>query len=427
MTNRILSTLLGALVLTSTTVRAQDEAVPTGATTSTVLLRDSGTTIADASAVTIGLRRGIGELSGVSFVHPVDALGSPAIDEDLQMSMDELEPIADMVRTGDARAAYRRADEIIAQFEQNLSVVRRSQLVDAYMLAAVGRCRAGLARECEERLRGIIAFRESLTYDAERYGPSGQEVFDRARSRALSGARGTLVVETDPPGAEVYIDGRSYGPSPVTAEGLLVGQHYVTVKELGYEKLIARADVRAGRPVQARFELQPNVRSQLVVSPEAQAAVRQELGETRAGDAIRSLGSTLGTTQVIIGVLSPAAGGQVHVQLYLYHVHTRLLQAQQELTMTTDEAGMERARQVAIELYRGVDMSGGIEAPPDALTLGPEGPRPAELHEQWWFWTVIATGVAAIAGAVIAGVVLGGQETVPGGFLRLQGELPSLP
>ncbi len=425
MTKRIVSLLLGLwAVAVGGVAHAQDEGVPVGATTSVVLLRDPGTSVADASAVTIGLRRGIGELPEVSFVHPVDALGAPSISEDLQMSMDELEPIADMVRTGDARAAFQRADEITEQFEQNLTVVRRSQLVDAYMLAAVGRCRAGLRRECEERIRGIVAFRESLTYDAERYGPGGQEVFDRARARALSGARGTLVVETEPAGAEVYIDGRSYGPSPVRAEGLLVGQHYVTIKELGYEKLIARADVRAGRPAQARFELERNARARLVVSPEAQAAIRQELGETRAGDAIRSLGSTLGTTQVIVGVLGPAAGGQVHVQLYLYHVHTRLLQAERELTMTTDEAGMERARQLAIDLYEGVDMSGGIEAPEDALTLGRGTP---ELYEQWWFWTVVATGVAAIVGAVTAGVVLSGGETVPGGFLRLQGELPSLP
>jgi hypothetical protein len=336
------------------------------------------------------------------------------------MAMDELEPIADMVRTGDARAAYRRADEIIAMFEQNLVAVRRSQLVDAYMLAAVGRCQAGQTRDCEDRIRGIVAFRESIEYDAERYGPRSQEFFDRARARALTGARGTLVIETEPAGAEVYIDGRSYGPSPVTAEGLLAGQHYVTVKELGYEKLIARADVRPGRASEERYELDQNARSQLIVSPEAQAAIRGELGEPRAGDAIRSLGNTLGTAQVIVGVLRPAAGNQVHVQLYLYHVHTRLLQAQQEATVTVDEGGMERARQIAVELYRDVDLSGGIEAPVDAARNG----RQPELYEQWWFWTIIAGGAAVVAAAIGAGAAIGSSESVPGGFIRWQGTLP---
>lgn len=412
---------LALLALAPDAALAQDEGAPTGVTTSAVLLREAGATVAQAATVTIGLRRGIADVDGVSFVHPVDALSTPPIGEELQMAMDELEPIADMVRTGDARAAYRRADEIIELFEQNLVVVRRSQLVDAYMLAAVGRCQAGLGRECEDRIRGIVAFRESIEYDAERYGPRSREYFDRARARALTGARGTLVVETEPAGAEVYIDGRSYGPSPVTAEGLLVGQHYVTVKELGYEKLIVRAEVRPGRASDVSYSLVPNARSQLIVGPQAQANIRGELGETRAGDAIRSLGNTLTTAQVIVGVLRPAAGGQVHVQLFLYHVHTRLLQARQEATLTIDEAGIERARQLAVELYRGVDLSGGIEAPPEE---GPRGGRQPELHEQWWFWTIIAGGVALVAAAIGIGVAVGGSEQVPGGFIRWQGTLP---
>ncbi|MCZ7683640.1 MAG: hypothetical protein M5U28_34655 [Sandaracinaceae bacterium] len=181
---------LALLALVPCAARAQDEGAPTGVTTSAVLLREAGATIAQASTVTIGLRRGLADVDGVSFVHPVDALSTPPISEELQMAMDELEPIADMVRTGDARAAYRRADEIIELFEQNLVVVRRSQLVDAYMLAAIGRCQAGQTRECEDRIRGIVAFRESIEYDAERYGPRSQEFFrSRAGARADRSAR----------------------------------------------------------------------------------------------------------------------------------------------------------------------------------------------------------------------------------------------
>jgi hypothetical protein len=398
---------------------AQDHA--SGVTTSAVLLREGGATIAQTSAVSIGLRRGIGDVRGVSFVHPVDALSAPEISMELASAIEELEPVADMVRTGDARAAYRRADEIIELFEQNLVAVRRQHLVDAYMLSAVGRCRAGQQRECDERIRGVVAFRESLEYDEVRYGPEARDVFDRARARALSGARGTLVVETDPPGAEVYIDGRSYGPSPVSAEGLLVGQHYVTVKELGYEKLIARADVRSGRPVRASYQLEPNVRSRLVVSEQAQASLRGELGEPRAGDAIRSLGNTLGVTQVMVGVVRPAAGQQVHVQLYLYHVHTRLMQARQEATVTTDEAGMERARQLAVELYQDVDLTGGIEAPDDPTSERVVQP---ELWEQWWFWVSVVGGALLVTGAITAGVLADSPDSAPAGFVRVQFDLP---
>src|SRR5690606_9005842 len=62
------------LVLLAPTASAQD-----GVVTSAVLLREAGATIAQASAVSIGLRRGISGVDGVSFVHPVDALSAPVI------------------------------------------------------------------------------------------------------------------------------------------------------------------------------------------------------------------------------------------------------------------------------------------------------------------------------------------------------------
>src|SRR5688572_25834652 len=136
--------------------RAQDEEAVSGITTSAVLLREAGTSAGQASAVSIGLRLGIRDVEGVSFVHPVDVLSTPVVSEELQMTFDELEPLADMVRTGDAREAYRRADEIVALFEQNLSAVPRARLVDAYMLSAIGRCRAGAGRDCDDRIRQII-------------------------------------------------------------------------------------------------------------------------------------------------------------------------------------------------------------------------------------------------------------------------------
>jgi hypothetical protein len=411
---------LAAATLAPSAALAQGEDAPT-VTTSAVFLREAGATAAQSAIVSIGLRRGLREVEGVRFVHPVDVLSTPEYSQEVQDAIDELEPVADMVRTGDARYAANRAAEIAELFEANLERVRRSQLVDAYMLSAIGECQAGRRRECEEQLAEIIAWREGLQYDPERYGPESEEVFQRVRARSLSGARGTLVVETEPEGAEVYIDGRSYGPSPARAEGLLAGHHYVTIKEIGHLERIVRADVRGGREEVARYELTPNPRARLIVGEEAEAAIRGELGTQRAGDSVRSMGNTLGVTQIIVGVLRPAAGEQVHVQLYLYHVHTRLLQKQTEATLTTDEAGMERARQIAIDLYEGVDLTGGVEAPEDDTVIA--GPQP-EIYEQWWFWAAVIGGAALVAGSIAIGATVATDQQIPDGVLRFTGELP---
>jgi hypothetical protein len=409
----------GALAPPAAAAQDSDERGGTSVTTSALMLLEGGATAAQGATVSIGLRRGLADVQGVRFVHPVDVLSPPPSNEDVAFAIEELDALADQVRNGDARDAAVRADAIIELFETHLESVRREQLIDAYMIAATARCRIRRQRECEELMSRVVVFREGHEYDSDRYLPQYADIFDRVRVRTLSGPRGTLTVMTEPEGAEVYVDGRSYGPSPARVEGLLVGHHYVTIKHLGYERTVRRATL-AGTASTVRFELVPNERSRLVASAEFQRALRRELGEERAGDNLRSLGNTLGAAQVIVGVVRPIGGDQVHVQVWLYDVRTRFRLAEREATLTTDEAGMEVARQLAVDLYRDVQLSGVPVAPDDA---GGGRNRPPELYEQWWFWTAI--GVVAVAAGVGIGVgVATSAPGVPAGWTRFDGPLP---
>lgn len=413
--------IISALVLAGLSPRL---AAAQERTTSLVFVYEPGTTIEQGAVISQGLRRGIRNVEGVRFVHPVDVLTTPPYDADFDQSLGLLDSIADMVRTGDASYAAEQADHLVGLFEDNLLRVSRSQLVDAYMLSAVGHCRAGNTRRCQERFREVVAFREGLEYDEERYGPEAADEFDRVRLRTINGRRGTLVVETEPSGAEVYIDGRSYGPSPVRVEGLLEGGHYVTLKEINHFKKIVRVEVRGSRETTETIVLEVNREADLVASENTQDRLRDEVGEPRALQYIQSVGRQLGTTQLMIGVLRPAAGGAVHVNLYLYHMRTHHLQGNVQETVTVDEVGMDLAAELAGRLYEGVDLDGGIEAPEDATVI--VEPQP-EVYEQWWFWTAIGGGVAVVVAGIIIGVALAGDATQgpPDGQYRiLFGRLP---
>jgi hypothetical protein len=392
----------------------------TSVTTTAIMLLEGGATSAQGATVSIGLRRGLGEVEGVRFVHPMDVLSPPEFTEDLQYGIDELDPLADQASNGDAHDAAERADALIALFEENLEAVRREQLIDAYMIAAISRCRSRRQHECEELMERVLVFREGHEYDATRYPEAFQSLFERIRERVRSGARGTLEVSTTPEGAEVYVDGRSYGPSPAIVDGLLVGDHYVTIKHLGYERIIRRVTLDDDR-AEVSFRLERNERSRLVASEEFQRVLRGELGEERAGANLRSLGSTLGAAQVIVGVVRPIGESSVHVQVWLYDIRTRFLLGTGEGTLTTDEAGMETARTMAVALYAGVDLGGAIAAPEGAG--GGEGEDAPELYEQWWFWT--AVGAVAIATGVGIGIgVATSAPAVPDGWTRIDGTLP---
>ncbi len=169
-------------------VDAQDGGgAPDAVVTTALMITEGGTTDAQAATVSIGLRRGLAEVRGIDFVHPVDVLSPPTISEDLQFAMDELDSRADQVRDGDARDVLESVDIILALFEANLEAVRREQLIDAYMVGAVARCRLHRQRECEEMFGHVVVFREQHEYDAARYPAEYQDVFERVRTRITSG------------------------------------------------------------------------------------------------------------------------------------------------------------------------------------------------------------------------------------------------
>ncbi|GAB4211316.1 MAG: hypothetical protein OHK0013_32920 [Sandaracinaceae bacterium] len=407
--------LVTALVLPG---RASAQEGVSAVSVSALVIPEGNVTEGEASIASIGLRRGISEVAGVRFIHPVDVLSPAETTEELQFGLEEIESRANQLRDGDAQDVAESTDALITLFEEHLDAVRREQLIDVYLINALARCRLGQQRECESRLARIFVFREGHTYDPERYPPDLQPVFDRVRERVTGGPRTTLEIVTEPAGAEVYIDGRSYGPSPARADDLLVGDHYVTIKMLDRARLVRRVNAprNGGRVV---LELAPNPRARLVASPEALAAIAGELGESRAGANIRSLGTTLGAAQVVVARLVRSEGTTT-LDAYLYDVRTRFLLAHREAALEGEEEGIEQARLLAVELYQGVDLSGSVAVVDDG---GPE--RRAEPWEEWWFWTSIGVAVVAVGVGVGVGVGLASQgPAVPEGWTRIEGTVP---
>ncbi len=397
---------------------AQAQEATSAVAASALVIPEGNVSEGEASIASIGLRRGITEVEGVRFIHPVDVLSPAETTEDLQFGLEELESRADQLRDGDARDVAESTDALVTLFEEHLDAVRREQLVDVYMLNALARCRMGQQRECESRLARVFVFREGHTFDPERYPAELQSTFDRVQARVTGGARTSLEVITEPAGAEIYIDGRSYGPSPARADDLLIGDHYVTVKMLDRMRLVRRVTAaRTGGTVE--LTLEPNPRARLVASPEALASIAGELGESRAGPNLRSLGSTLGAAQVVVARLVRAEGATT-LDAYLYDVRTRFMLAHRETEIDSSEEGIEQARLLAIELYQGVDLSGTVAVVEET---GPE--RRAEPWEEWWFWTSIGAAVVAVGVGVGVGVGLATQgPAVPEGWVRIEGTVP---
>lgn len=95
---------------------------------------------------------------------------------------------------------------------------------------------------------------------------------------------GELVVETRPVGAEVYVDGRLQGRTPLRVS-LEAGRHEVRVAAPGYGEYRAQVEVRPGESVRLGVELVPvRVTLELYVNVEARVFLDgQEVGIARGG------------------------------------------------------------------------------------------------------------------------------------------------
>jgi len=107
------------------------------------------------------------------------------------------------------------------------------------------------------------------------YLARGSDPVPPPSSAPLPARPGGLRVETDPPGAAVYIDGENAGPSPVALARVRPGVHMVRVAREGYAPAGLTLEVRNGEPLlPLRFVMEPLMAKLRVRSEPAGALVR---------------------------------------------------------------------------------------------------------------------------------------------------------
>jgi hypothetical protein len=74
---------------------------------------------------------------------------------------------------------------------------------------------------------------------------------------APTSARGTLMVSTDPAGADIFVDNKSVGTSPLTAPDIAAGYHMVTIKKEGFRDNASSFHIAAGETSTVTVTLLP--------------------------------------------------------------------------------------------------------------------------------------------------------------------------
>lgn len=225
-----------------------------------------------------------------------------------------------------------------------------------------------------------------------------QEVLGEHELAAL----GAVEVSTDPPHAEIYVNGRFKGISPTTVAGLSVGEHIVTLFKHGWVRTTSKMRVTSDAIEATSFRLEP-ARKRLILT-QMQTALQSEvdtaLGESGlGGDGVRDVAGLLFSETALV-IRSSGPGDLKKVELFLFDSRTRRLINHVESTIDWTYRNRKAVRALVDRVldFDLVEALGG-----DVTQVSRDGDDESVLNA-WWLWTIVGV---VVAGGVAAGVYFG--------------------
>lgn len=364
---------------------------------------------------------------------------------------------------GDAPGAQQHLQAALKLYEEGLASVNKLEAV-AETLAFLGAAaiRQQFDADAEDHFNRLVSMSpegelpEGLDGDARAY-------YDKIKSKLLPKKRGSLTITTNPPGAEVRVDGVARGVTPVTVDELVRGDHYVQVAHPEAGLGAARTRVGSGKAKEITISLSKELGPE--PAPAADPAVTSQLiglaREGRLDTTFREQAEAIATQTraeyAVVGTITPQGNGFV-LNAYIYGVQEKQVAAFDELRFRADLSSVfVQASAFATAVEAAVArfpfdkvVAGGVvvakaptpvepdvappteparapatEAPrkrptPDELVrselppdepLDLQGNRRAEpddddgaWYSSWWFWTTV--GVLAVGGTAYGGYVL---------------------
>jgi len=132
-------------------------------------------------------------------------------------------------------AALEKLDEAIALFEGSDLSEGMTGLLDSRAAKALVLSATGQKAEAGNEFSRLFVLKPTYRIDPRRSTPEAAALAESVRKRLEKAPRAVLEITTAPVPAVVYFDGEPRGISPLKLEGIIPGDHYLTLSAPGYE------------------------------------------------------------------------------------------------------------------------------------------------------------------------------------------------
>lgn len=379
---------------------------------------------AERIAIAVGQaldKRGVVDLGSPPLPDAVD--GPDAILDNLVAAAEKL------VLDGDFNAALAKADEAIARFERDGGSAFREGTAawTSYGKALVARAlalrRLGKEGESDASLAKLAVVMPKAVPDPGLTPPKVAQKHQQILEDLRGKPRVEIEVQSDPPGADVVVDGVAAGKTPLVVRDLYPGTHFVA---------ISAEDARAEKRVNVTAATGTARISERVGDPRAAAirVLRTNVAQASGADALLDAARDVGD-DVVIGAIMPDEAGPLVVlgrardgklAVVAGARFDKKVQAGARATALAealldgkggwlDEGGAETAPDVDVEqaLVRGLgggvaNGAGGISDPDPDPDRAPGGGGDDGGDGTPWVLFGVGAGVAAL---VVTGAVVG--------------------
>lgn len=311
----------------------------------------------------------------------------------------------------DLETARTRAEGAIRIYERRLHQLGAEEggvgrLRDAWIRLAAIRFFDGNNDGARDALRRVFVLDPKIEYSGKLFPPQMKKAVVESRLLFDALGSGKLNIESEPPGAMVFVNGAVRGVSPMVIEDAPAGPDYVSLGRRGFAPMTVVVEVNGGgdeaktEQTLTRFDNDP-------IGP--LGAVKAELGKEEAPAAVLESASKLRVDLLVLVTVTREAGAS-HVAAYLYDQRTRRLLRQAQASGETSDAG----RQVAIELMNQVRLDGIYVPPPppkvESVWERLTGRLASALHgwrDSKAFWPSVGAAAAVVVVGVAVGVGVG--------------------
>lgn len=306
----------------------------------------------------------------------------------------------DALRSGDPEKAANKLDSAAGLLEGHLALLPDASRYRKLMLQlGEANQRAG---NREEALR---AFEKAVLFGADdasvELPKASRELLSEAKERLNGRPKGAVRLRSQPPNAELYVNGIYRGVTPATVAGLPEGKHVVTLYKTGFVRHTSTIEASSKGFTNETIELARARRKSLV--EETRSKIGEQLEQARetgtgteAVDRLQSF--LLSETGVILKTTGPKSSKQI--ELHLFDADSRALVNHVSGRVDWTSRKGSPVAELVDELLS-VNYSKAL-AEATGATMGDGDTEEAEggVAGEWWFWTII--GVGAAGGATAA-------------------------